>query len=145
MPGNASLRAKQYYAHPRNSFWRIIEELLGIPFDLPYEQRCSRIVQCGVGIWDVLKTCTRSGSLDSDIVESSIIPNDFQSFFGIHTHVRSVFFNGAKAEKSYEKHVVPKLRSSIADLVGTRLPSTSPANAALKFEEKLNRWRIIAE
>ena len=143
MPGKASLRAQQYYAHPRNAFWRIMEGLLGIDAGLPYAARCSGLVEHRIALWDVLEACTRSGSLDSDIVESSIVPNDFASFFARHGQIGAVYFNGAKAEASYLKHVLPELSDTHSSLPNARLPSTSPANASLSFGDKLEQWRRI--
>ena len=143
MPGKASLLAEQYYAHPRHSFWRIIEGVVGIDSALSYEDRCSQLIEHRIAVWDVLKACTRSGSLDSDIVESSIVPNDFEHFFETHTRIRAVYFNGAKAENSYMKYVVPELPGAMARLGTARLPSTSPAHASLSFEAKLKKWKVI--
>lgn len=144
MPGKASLQANQYYAHPRNAFWSIIEALFGIEKNLSYQTRCESLIQHQIAVWDVLKTCTRSSSLDSDIDESSIIPNDFQNFFSTHPKIQAVYFNGAMAEKTYLKRVLPVLPEVMANLATTRLPSTSPANASLNFQKKLEKWRVIS-
>lgn len=69
MPGVKSLAVAQYYAHPRNSFWRLVESIFGINATLPYEERLRRLGAAGVGFWDVLKHCERRGSLDVDIVD----------------------------------------------------------------------------
>ena len=143
MPGKASLLAGEYYAHRRNAFWRIIEGVVGIESTLPYVERCAGLVQHRIAVWDVLKACTRSSSLDSDIVESSIIPNDFEGFFDTHTRIRAVFFNGAKAENAYMKYVLPELPDAAATLTTTRLPSTSPAHASMTFEAKLQKWQVL--
>jgi len=143
IPGKASLRAQQYYAHPRNAFWPIMESLLGIEPGLPYAARCSGLIRHRIALWDVLAACTRSSSLDSDIVESSIIANDFAGFFDRHPQIRAIYFNGARAESSYRKHVRPSLPVAAARLPGCRLPSTSPAHAALRFDEKLEHWTAI--
>lgn len=143
MPGKASLRAQQYYAHPRNAFWPIMEKLFGIGVSLPYTARCAGLIEHRIALWDVLEACTRSGSLDSDIVESSIVPNDFASFFARHGQIGSVCFNGVKAEASYLRHVLPRLPDRYSSLPHTRLPSTSPAHAALSFEDKLEQWKAI--
>jgi TDG/mug DNA glycosylase family protein len=143
MPGKASLQAHQYYAHPRNAFWRIIESLLALEPGLSYQQRCARLIEHRIALWDVLQTCTRSGSLDSDIVESSIVPNDFTAFFETHSRIERLYFNGAKAEQMYKKYVLPRLPQRFADISTHRLPSTSPANAAIDFAGKLNQWRVI--
>src|SRR4029450_6263182 len=84
MPGKASLRARQYYAHPQNAFWKIIAELLELDAAAPYELRLEALRARGVALWDVMKSCTRESSLDSDVIESSIVPNAFASFFRAH-------------------------------------------------------------
>lgn len=145
MPGKASLRANQYYAHPRNAFWRIIESVLALEPGLPYGQRCAQLTAHRIALWDVLKSCTRSGSLDSDIVASSIVPNDFAGFLASHPGIRHIYFNGAKAEQMYRKYVLPTLPRQYAALPTLRLPSTSPANASLSFSGKLERWCAIVE
>ncbi len=145
MPGKASLAANQYYAHPRNNFWQIVSEILGIRTDLPYEARCRALTRERVALWDVLKACTRSSSLDSDILESSIVPNDFNAFLRSHIGISAIYFNGAEAETIYMRHVKPKLPQNLASIRTVRLPSTSPANASIPFAVKLEQWRMIAD
>ena len=109
MPGEVSLQAGQYYAHPRNSFWRVMDDLIGAGMALPYESRVYRLKSRRIALWDVLKSCTRKGALDSNINESSITPNDFMSFYQAHPGIRHVFFNGTKAEACYRKYVLTSL------------------------------------
>ena len=144
MPGKASLSANQYYGHPRNNFWKFIDSIKGIQQSLPYEARCEKLADSGIAIWDVLKTCTRTSSLDSDIVESSIVANDFEAFFKLNPNVTNIYFNGAMAEKSYIKHVLPHLSARHSLIQTTRLPSTSPANASIPMDVKLKQWSVIA-
>ena len=141
MPGEASLRAGQYYAHPRNLFWRIMGELLDIDPSSPYGQRVQALKAARVALWDVLQSCRRKGSLDSHIDNESLVPNDFAAFFRHHTKINHVFFNGAKAEQCYRKHVHPAIEIETIEYL--RLPSTSPANASISHERKLEAWRVI--
>lgn len=143
MPGKLSLQAQQYYAHPRNAFWPILGELVGARADLPYQARMQVLKANGIALWDVLKSCTREGSLDSDIDDASIITNDFVSFHRAHPDIAYIFFNGAKAEACYRKHVLPGLDSPLTPLQYQRLPSTSPAHASLSRTQKLKAWEIV--
>ena len=142
MPGKVSLRERQYYAHPQNAFWRILGGHLGFDPASPYNARRAAVQSAGIAIWDVLKSCIRESSLDSAIEASSVLPNDFAAFFAEHPQIQRVCFNGAKAEALYMKHVRPRL-SAKSDVQHLRLPSTSPANAALRFPEKLRAWQAI--
>jgi len=143
MPSVASLRAGQYYAHPRNAFWRIVSAHFGLPDDLSYSERCRALVERRVAVWDTLAACTRAGSLDSDIVESSIVPNDFESFLRSHPHVALIGCNGTRSMQVFERRVRPTLPADLAAIPVRRLPSTSPANASYSFERKLAAWRAF--
>ena len=143
MPGDASLKANQYYAHPRNLFWRIMGELLNTDPDLPYNQRTEALKLSRIALWDVLRSCRRKGSLDSKIDHGSLVPNNFVAFFRHHPKITHVFFNGAKAEECYRKHVQPI--AGIEPIEYLRLPSTSPANASTSFERKLEAWRTVTK
>ena len=145
MPGAASLAAGQYYAHPRNHFWPIMGRLFGAGPDLPYAKRVRRLKSCGIAVWDVLESCVRPGSLDADIEESSIAVNDFARFFDAHPGISAVFFNGAKAESAYRRHVLKGLPPPACRLPVHRLPSTSPAHAALSLEGKLAAWEQLRD
>ena len=141
MPGQASLNAGQYYAHPRNAFWPIMGELLGFSPGLSYPQRLQVLQAAGIALWDVIAACERPGSLDAAIVPDSIRANDFAVFFAVHREIRDVFFNGAAAEQAFRRHVAP--RPPLAGLRFRRLPSTSPAHAVQGFAQKLAAWSVI--
>lgn len=145
MPGTESLRAGQYYAHRRNAFWSIMGELVGASPALPYQARARRLKHSGIALWDVLASCKRHGSMDADIEASSICPNDFKCFFQKHPDITQVFFNGSMAEQCFRKHVLPSLESLTGQrmLHFQRLPSTSPAHASMKYEQKLKAWKVI--
>ena len=140
LPGRKSLEMGQYYAQPQNGFWRIMERLFGAGPSLPYAARLERLRAERIAVWDVLAAGERSGSLDSAIVTSSIVINDFVSFFEQYPSIRLVCFNGAKAAELYRRRVLPVLGPSFASLERQLLPSTSPANASIAFDVKLARW-----
>lgn len=137
MPGKESLKQNQYYAHPQNAFWKIMGDLVGAHPTLPYQQRLSALTAAHIALWDVLKTCERQGSLDSNIQNETA--NDFASFFKNHPHITHVFFNGAKAEQSFKRSALGKQKFPSLEFV--RLPSTSPAHAGMRYAEKLLAWK----
>jgi len=143
MPGKESLRAGQYYAHHRNAFWPIMGDLLGAAPTLPYEARTQILKSSGIALWDVLASCTRHSSMDADIDAGSISANDFTSFFSKHPGITRVFFNGSMAEKCFWIYVQPLLAQR--PLHYQRLPSTSPANASMRYEQKLEAWKMILQ
>jgi TDG/mug DNA glycosylase family protein len=138
MPGRASLAAGQYYAHKQNAFWRIVCSLLAIDPASPYRARVRALRASRIALWDVLHSCVRPGSLDSRIELETA--NDFNAFFRRHAEITHVFFNGAKAEASFRRHVMPAIERP---LHYARLPSTSPAHASAPFGRKLEAWRVI--
>jgi hypoxanthine-DNA glycosylase len=139
MPSVMSLGAQQYYANPRNAFWRITGEIFGFDAREPYDARTAVLTAHGVAVWDVLRSCRRIGSLDSAVEPDSMVANDFGQLFERHPDIARVFFNGAAAEKNFNRlvRVAPDLRFQ-------RLPSTSPAQT-MRYADKLAAWRIIDE
>jgi double-stranded uracil-DNA glycosylase len=137
MPGKESLRQSQYYALPQNVFWKIMGDLAGAQPALPYEERLAILKSSGIALWDVLASCERKSSLDSHIRNECA--NDFASFFARHPHITQVLFNGSKAEQCFRKFV--QGRQALPPLKFCRLPSTSPAHAGMRYEDKLRAWR----
>ncbi|UTW14019.1 DNA-deoxyinosine glycosylase [Marinobacterium rhizophilum] len=141
VPGVASLVQQQYYAHPRNAFWPIMAQLLGFATDLPYRLRLQQLQKNQIALWDVVHRCQRPGSLDQNIARESVEANDFATFFVQHPQLRGVCFNGGAAETLFKRHVIRAGLELPAGLSLVRLPSTSPANAGLRLEQKLEQWR----
>ena len=132
-PGAASLRARQYYAHPRNQFWPILGALLGHPLaERPYLERIACLQEHRIGLWDVYASCVRPGSLDSSIRDP--VPNDLRMLGERAPGLRLVVHNGAESARR-----MPEVRA--LGIPALRLPSTSPANASLGLEVKLALWR----
>jgi hypoxanthine-DNA glycosylase len=132
-PSEASLAAGQYYAHPRNQFWRLVGDLLDEPLvALPYRLRLARLLDHRLGLWDVLAACDRQGSLDASITNSRA--NRFTRLQRLAPRLRDVAFNGGTAGR-----FAPVFRS--AGFGTTVLPSTSPAHAGRTYEQKLALWR----
>jgi hypoxanthine-DNA glycosylase len=139
LPGAESLARHQYYAKSQNSFWKIMGVLAGASLDRPYEERLERLVSRRIALWDVCEAAERLGSLDSAI--KSPKPNDFAGFFAEHPAIEMIGFNGQPAGKLFDRLVRPYLPENIGQLPRAILPSTSPAHAGMRFDEKLSRWR----
>jgi hypoxanthine-DNA glycosylase len=145
LPGAESLRQRRYYAQPRNHFWRIMGELYGAAPELPYEQRTRLLVENRIALWDVCAAAFRVGSLDASIEGETIEVNDFARFFAHHAHVARVCCNGSTAAELYRRRVLPTLPPRWRELAPVRLPSTSPAHAAMGFERKLALWKELLD
>jgi len=141
MPGALSLQEQQYYAQPRNAFWQIMGELFGAGREESYQTRLEILKDRKIALWDVLSSCYRAGSMDADIRKGDAVANDFDTFFRAHPDIGRVFFNGATANRFYERLVIPVLTVPGDRLRYERLPSTSPANAAMRLADKVRVWR----
>jgi TDG/mug DNA glycosylase family protein len=135
LPGQKSLAAVEYYAHPQNAFWRIMQELFGIAGD--YQERCECLRNARLALWDVLRASVRPGSLDADIQQDTASANDFGIFLKTHANIELIAFNGKKAEQLF-RALVPTEHFQHVRLHS--LPSTSPAYAAMPFSGKLELW-----
>lgn len=134
-PGEASLAAGQYYAHPRNQFWPLLAALLGEDLvALPYARRLQRLRARGVGLWDVIGECCREGSLDGRIRQA--LYNDLAALRRRAPLLRAIAHNGAVSARSMPA-------SATLGVPVYRLPSSSPANARCSFERKLAAWREV--
>jgi TDG/mug DNA glycosylase family protein len=144
MPGVVSLQAVQYYANPRNAFWTIIADLFDIDIECSYDSRIEQISKLPLILWDTLKACHREGSLDSKILKQQIEANDIVGLVERHKGLRAIAFNGAASEKYFNQLEKPRLPAD-HQIELIKLPSTSPANASMKFEQKLMAWRRLLE
>lgn len=141
-PGVASLQAQQYYGHPRNHFWAILQALWprdALPDRERYAERCAWVLDHRLGIWDVYASCEREGSLDSAIRNAEV--NDFAALRRRCPQLQLIAHNGGESFR-HAKTVRAALGVEHFPLV--QLPSTSPANASWSFERKLAAWREAA-
>jgi double-stranded uracil-DNA glycosylase len=138
LPGQASLAAGRYYAHPRNAFWPILGAVFGFDADAPYAKRVVELHKAGIAVWDVCAAAVRPGSLDSAIAADTIRPNDFAGFFARHPKIVRIGFNGTTAARLYRRHALP---TDCHELV--TLASTSPAHAAMDLAAKRRSWAVF--
>lgn len=146
LPGDESIRAQEYYAHPRNQFWALIGYNAGCANNSSGEDTCVPnryndkkrfLAEKQIALWDTLQRAERDGSLDTKIKNGS--PNDFEMLFETYSNIGHIFFNGQAAQKLFLKYEKPW-----ADRIPyTLLPSSSPANAQLSFEEKKEAWSAV--
>jgi double-stranded uracil-DNA glycosylase len=135
MPGGKSVEFNQYYAHPQNQFWRFMGDIFGAFPSLPYEERIQILKQNGIAVWDVLKACSRSGSMDANI--KNPVVNDFERFYQDNPSIKLVVFDSGTAENFYKRLVLPSLSKK---LNYCRVPSPSPAYARMNYEAKRILW-----
>lgn len=135
MPGERSLVAAEYYAHPRNAFWKIMQEVAGVDSAASYEQRLRSLKVRGIALWDVLHSCYRKGSLDAAIKNGSVKVNNFDALFRRSPRIRVVLFNGGTSERYYKRYVLPAVDDGKVKHI--RMPSTSPAHAAVSLKQKI--------
>ena len=137
MPGKISLEKGEYYAHSSNMFWKLIYSVFGAQIDQTYEEKKSFLKSKKIALWDVIKECYRSGSSDSKIINPII--NDFDGLLARYPNIRCIFLNGKKAESLFEKNV-KKCNVSFFTL-----PSSSPSNASICLNKKIETWSQIKE
>lgn len=137
MPGTKSLELNQYYGHNQNNFWKFLFTIFKEEFSNNYETKKALLLKNKIALWDVLQYCDRVGSLDSAIKNE--IANDFETFLKQHPKINTILFNGQKAAAFFKKYVHLKKDYNLIIL-----PSTSPANAGISFQSKLDQWKIIS-
>lgn len=134
-PGIKSLSARQYYAHPQNQFWKILSGILEIDLvSIPYKEKVKALLRNGIGLWDMVNSCSRTGSSDTNIRNSRL--NDIEGMIERYPNIRVIFFNGRTSQKLF-------IRSGCVYINNHYLPSTSPAHTQ-GYQNKKKRWSEIS-
>jgi len=136
MPGDKSLELGEYYGHPRNKFWKIISIITENNLPLTYTDKKELLLKTKIGIWDVAHKANRKGSLDSAIEDEE--PNDLDNFIARHKNLKVIGFNGTKSQALFDKYFDRQ-----SGLKYISLPSTSPANTGIDFDNICKQWRQI--
>lgn len=142
MPSARSLAAGEYYAHPQNAFWRLLAEVLQTPPPAGYAAQKAMAARAGIAVWDVLAACRRTGSMDSAIDAESEKANDIAALLARRPKIAAVALNGGRAKKCFARHI--QLPENLPPPRMLFLPSSSPANARMRFSEKAAAWMQIA-
>jgi TDG/mug DNA glycosylase family protein len=139
LPGDASLAAQRYYAHPTNQFWRLLGQAIGEELEpLGYEKRLERLAARRIGLWDVIASASRRGSLDQAIRDAE--HNRIEHLLHDFADLTAIAFNGSTASSIGRKLIgEPPPRLTLVDL-----PSSSAANTKA-FDEKARLWAVLGE
>lgn len=137
MPSPKSRENGFYYGHPRNRFWKVLADILGRQMPETVEEKKAMLLENGIAVWDVLKSCEIDGADDSSI--KNCVPNDLESLLK-QTSIKEVFATGTKAGALYKKHCFPVTKVGI-----TVLPSTSPANMKVSYDDMVKSYSCILE
>lgn len=132
-PSEASRACGFYYGHPQNRFWRVLPRVLGKTLDGDKEEKIRFLLENNIALWDVIGSCTVTGSSDSSIKD--VIPNDITPILNT-ADIKAVYLNGKLANRLFEKYVK-------CEIPHICLPSTSPANAAYSLDRLISGWSVI--
>ncbi|KMQ68804.1 DNA glycosylase [Chryseobacterium sp. FH2] len=135
IPGVKSLEKQQYYAHPQNKFWKIIFELFDEDFTENYDERINILQKHNIALWDVIDSCERKGSLDSEIKNEE--SNQIAELLEEHPNIQAIFCNGGKSYKNLQKILGKNFKIPVY-----LMPSTSPLHT-VSFEKKIEEWKNI--
>ena len=134
-PSVKSREMAYFYGHPQNRFWRVLSLLFDEPFPETVEERRGLLLRHRIAAWDVIASCTITGSADSSIRD--VVVNDLSPIL-TGAPIRQIYVNGKKANALYRKYLLPQVgREAVC------LPSTSPANAAWSLDKLLSVWQQI--
>jgi TDG/mug DNA glycosylase family protein len=131
-PSIQSFEKSFYYAHPRNQFWKILEAVTGYPVN-NRDQKIWLLKECKLGLWDMIKECSRENSLDSSLENEEV--NDLASLLEEHPHITKLAFTGKKAEALFKIHF------GHLDIETVYLPSPSAAYAKMGFDQKAAEYK----
>ena len=137
IPSPRSRETGFYYGHPQNRFWRVLAAVFGDPVPLTIPEKKALLRKHRVALWDVLESCTIVGAGDATIEDA--VPNRIAELLG-KTKIERIFCTGAAAHALYRKHCERE-----TGIEAVRLPSTSPANCAVSFEELVEEWGKIRD
>lgn len=135
MPSVKSRELGFYYSHPQNRFWKVLADVFREAIPLDNTSKKAFLLEHHIALWDVIQSCTITGSSDSSI--KNIEVNDI-SYLLKNSSIERIFVTGRKAFSLYQKYIYPKTK-----LEAIYLPSTSPANASIKYDELLNQYKKI--
>lgn len=135
MPSPRSRETGFYYNHPQNRFWKVLSALFDEPAPATNDEKEQLALRHGIALWDVLARCTIAGAADSSI--SACEPNDLGLVLSA-APIEAIFCTGSKAAELYRRHCEPR-----TGIPCTRLPSTSPANAAMRLPQLVEAYRVI--
>lgn len=134
-PSVKSREQQFFYGHPQNRFWRVVAGVFDCPVPQTVPEKKELLLGHGIAVWDVIASCTISGSSDASIRD--VVPNDISGILEA-ADIRKIYANGAKSYELYQKYIYPQTKREIE-----KLPSTSPANAVFSYERLLEAWKII--
>lgn len=135
-PSVKSREAQFFYGHPQNRFWKVLAAVFGCPMPQTVPEKRAMLHAHHIALWDVIGSCDIEGSADNSI--KNAVPNDLTPIFTT-ADIRNIYCNGAISHKLYQKHLARQTGRN-----ATKLPSTSPANAAWSVERLVEAWRQIA-
>lgn len=139
LPGDVSIARQEYYAHRGNAFWALMGDVLGEALaGQPYALRLERLRARGVGLWDVMASATRPGSLDSAISDADV--RDLGAFVAALPALQAVAFNGKTAALHGRRQLGAR-----GDLALIDLPSSSGAHATMSRAQKAQAWRVLCD
>ncbi len=131
-PSIQSFEKNFYYAHPRNQFWKILSKLTGYPAQTK-DQRMWLLKESKLGLWDMIRSCSRENSLDSSLEDEEV--NDISGFIEEHPNIKKVAFTGRKSQALFEVHF------DHLEIEKVYLPSPSAAYAKMSIDQKIVLYR----